>query len=390
MSIYLCGNTGFVNRGCEAIAISTVSILPFPKNDIFLTSYKPEEDTKVADRLGVTIIPYGTYPTPIHRIVCGTVKRILPFTYCGANFIEKELFASLKKGDVCLNIGGDTYCYGRPVNSFALNRFTSRRVIRNILWCCSVGRNNLTRESVRDLKKYDLIFAREKLTYDMFREEGFPEESVVKCCDPAFFLNAKETELPAGFIAGNTVGINVSDLVIKQRGDICYRSTTRLIEYIIKNTNMNVCLIPHVYRANPATIDLKLLSQIHEDIKSDRVSLIDKELGCEQLKYIISKCRFMIASRTHASIAAYSSYVPTLVIGYSVKSLGIATDLFGSHEGYVIPYSDIKDDTAITEVFKKIEANEDIIKKRLHSFVPQYRDSLTEAIGVYLKPENIS
>ena len=44
-----------------------------------------------------------------------------------------------------------------------------------------------------------------------------------------------------------------------------------------------------------------------------------------------------IGARTHATIAAYSSCVPTLVVGYSIKARGIAKDLFGTDEGYVLP-----------------------------------------------------
>ena len=60
---------------------------------------------------------------------------------------------------------------------------------------------------------------------------------------------------------------------------------------------------------------------------SGRVCIVD-DCNCMQLKYDISKCRFFVGARTHATIAAYSTCVPTLVVGYSVKSRGIARDLF--------------------------------------------------------------
>ena len=354
MSVFLCGNTGFVNRGCEAIVTSTVDILPFPRNEIYLTSYKPDFDSKTAERLGVSLIPYGSYPTSLHRLVCGTIKRLLPSTYCGEGLKQKELFGSIKEGDVCLNIGGDTYCYGRPVDFYALNRCANKKGAKSILWCCSIGKEYLTGETLRDMRRYSLIFAREKLTYDLLIEKGISKEKIVKCCDPAFFLEPIETTLPEGFAEGNTVGINVSDLVIKERGDVCWRSIVKLIKHILSETGMSVCLIPHVYTADPPGIDLKLLGQIRDEIGDERVSLVEDDLDCGQLKYIISKCRFTVASRTHASIAAYSSLVPTLVIGYSVKSRGIATDLFGSYDGFVIPYKDIKDDSEVLSAFLRI------------------------------------
>ena len=72
------------------------------------------------------------------------------------------------------------------------------------------------------------------------------------------------------------------------------------------------------------------------------------------LKGYISKCSFFVGARTHSTIAAYSTGVPTLVIGYSVKSRGIATDLFGAYENYVIPVQDICDPQALIRSYEFI------------------------------------
>ena len=41
----------------------------------------------------------------------------------------------------------------------------------------------------------------------------------------------------------------------------------------------------------------------------------------------ISKCRFFLGARTHAMISAYSVCVPSIALGYSIKSKGISKDL---------------------------------------------------------------
>ena len=46
--------------------------------------------------------------------------------------------------------------------------------------------------------------------------------------------------------------------------------------------------------------------------------------NCMVIKGYISRCELFIGARTHATIAAYSTGVPTLVLGYSVKARGIA------------------------------------------------------------------
>lgn len=76
-----------------------------------------------------------------------------------------------------------------------------------------------------------------------------------------------------------------------------------------------------------------------------------EDCNCMQLKGYISRCRFFIGARTHATIAAYSTFVPTLVLGYSIKSRGIATDLFGSDENYVISIQDLLNEEDLYQAF---------------------------------------
>ena len=58
MSIYLCGETGIVNRGCEAIIRSTVKLLNRRSGDIYLATSAPEMDMPLTKELGINLIRY--------------------------------------------------------------------------------------------------------------------------------------------------------------------------------------------------------------------------------------------------------------------------------------------------------------------------------------------
>ena len=58
-----------------------------------------------------------------------------------------------------------------------------------------------------------------------------------------------------------------------------------------------------------------------------------------------------VGCRTHSTIAAYSTCVPTLVVGYSIKSRGIAKDLFGDYKDLVIPIEDLENGVDLVEKF---------------------------------------
>ena len=115
---------------------------------------------------------------------------------------------------------------------------------------------------------------------------------------------------------------------------------------------------------------MKEIKDIFAD--DERVIVVRDCPNCMQTKYIISKCRFFVGARTHSTIAAYSTKVPTLVLDYSVKSKGIAKDIFGDGENYVISVSEFMSNVDVTEKFKKLYENENEIKKHYDVFMDEY------------------
>ena len=190
--------------------------------------------------------------------------------------------------------------------------------------------------------------------------------------DPAFFLNTQEIELPKNFIKGRTVGINISPMILdyeKSNGKTL-ENYEYLIKYILEKTDYNVALIPHVvWDSND---DRKVLMNLYSRInKKDRVVIVDDH-NCMQQKYIISQCSFFIGARTHSTIAAYSTCVPTIVVGYSVKAKGIALDLFGTYNNYVIPVQNLSQKDDLLNSFLWLEKNSKEIQQILKNKMTEY------------------
>ena len=382
MSVYLCGNSGIVNRGCEAIIRSTNKLLSKKYNSLYLATHAPSQDNLMCKSLGINLLQYCK-PNIVQRVIAKGFKILGNYTYI-ERIQQESIISKLSDSDYCLNIGGDTYCYGKPFAFMALNKLAKSKGAKSVLWCCSIEEDVISGEIKRDLNRYDYIFARESITVNNLLKKGIKADKVVKVCDPAFFLDAKETILPPVFNKGKVVGINVSECVIRGNDKTVYNAVLEFLKSLLHNTNLNICLIPHVYSIDKNICDWPILFSLKQDLNSERVDLVDKELSCEELKYIISKCEFVVASRTHASIAAYSSGVPTLVIGYSVKSKGIATDLFGTSENYVIPYNDIQTKEDLIKPFEYIVNNKINIIQRLNAFLPEYKETLLNAIEKYI------
>ena len=168
------------------------------------------------------------------------------------------------------------------------------------------------------------------------------------------------------------IGINASPLILSNgaNADLVVEAYCKLISKILKLTDCGIALIPHVvWKQND---DREILQLLYDKFKNSNRIVMVNDHNCMELKGYIARCRMFVGARTHATIAAYSTEVPTLVLGYSVKSRGIAKDIFGSEEKYVIPVQDITNVNTLADGFIWMLDNEKKIREHLHSVIPQY------------------
>ena len=129
------------------------------------------------------------------------------------------------------------------------------------------------------------------------------------------------------------------------------------MEYILLSSDDKIALIPHVvWQHNDDRELLKLLYDRFSE--SGRVFLIEDQ-NCMSLKNIIANSEYFIGARTHSTIAAYSSKVPTLVMGYSNKAKGIAKDLFGTYENFVLPVQSITKKNELKDAYEWLVEHKD-------------------------------
>ena len=143
-----------------------------------------------------------------------------------------------------------------------------------------------------------------------------------------------------------------------------------LIKHILSTTGYKIALIPHVVWAhNDDREPLKLLYDMFSEC--GRVVLIEDK-KCTKLKNIIANSKHFVGARTHSTIAAYSSKVPTLVMGYSNKAKGIAKDLFGTYENYVLPVQKLTGKDELKKAYIWLADNENKILKMYDTRMNDY------------------
>lgn len=371
--ILLYAHAGSRNHGCEAIVRSTLKILNLNNINVSLATFRVQEDIDfLAEDFRLNFIPYKKYEGvhPIRLIDAGLRKSGLKQDFL-FSFSQKDISEKLSKDTLCLSIGGDNYCYGIPRWIYYTNTLAAKKNSKTVFWGCSVEPDTINEEMLEDLKKYSLIIARESITHQAFIDKGLT--NTVLLPDPAFTLDVKPVNLPDGFAEGNTVGINVSPLIMKNEtsGGIVFNSYSKLIRHILAMTDSQIALIPHVLWEHDN--DMVPLLKLYEMFKdTGRVILIGDTYNCMELKGFISRCKLFIGARTHATIAAYSTGVPTLVIGYSVKARGIAKDIFGSEDKYILPVQKLQQEDQLLRAYETLNEESADIRRHLSGFMPGY------------------
>ena len=372
------------NRGCEGIAKGTATILGEPKEHLIglCTDIPIDKNLKIDQYVTLVDKQQKTFVFRIvNRIYCNVlclftkdsfILHLMEWIFAYHPFIKK-----MNKGDIMLSTGGDMMCYGdnQVITTCA---DAKRQGAKTILWGCSMGKENLTPRKEKTLRKFDMIYARESLSYEFFKSLGL--KKVVCYPDPAFALESEMVELPKCFESNKVIGINLSNYTVGGYTlDTPFgQKVKQLLDYILNKTDYHILLIPHVmWKGQDDRIIAKNVAGLYEKYK-DRISVLDSDIyNYLQIRYIISKCHIFIGGRTHAVVSAYSTCVPTIALGYSIKSRGIAKDI-GMPEYTIVDSKNVKMKGELKESFCQLCQDYQKVKEHLDSFIPTYRDRIKD------------
>jgi colanic acid/amylovoran biosynthesis protein len=353
------GNGDYRNRGCEAITRGTLEILrsTFSESS-FIDSYFLYDTNDKEIAMGNDILTKPVKYPKRWTLQWLLLQITLQFSEkATGNLLFSKQAKEIDQSSAVFSLGGDNYSldYGVPKRFLAMGNFVKRKNKPFIIFGASIGPFKDALEFEKELithfnENIDLIFVREEESYSYLCQKGL-ENKTHLMADPAFMMRPKICtaqevgfELPEKFIA-----VNFSKLMATcaTNGDvetwkkICNDS----MEKIYKKYRLPIILIPHVAQDKEfMEITLSNALRKYSDIK-----MINSELNAAQMKWVISKAKCLIAARTHATIAGFSSAVPTLSLGYSIKALGLNKLLFG-HTEYLLYCKDITADNVVEKV----------------------------------------
>ncbi len=386
----LAGNGSYFNRGCEGIVRGTVRILrnyfECPRF-IAVTSYKTDEQFRrqreqETDRAIVHEKIHKSYKTcdPLWFAI-NTLRVVYPSLL--RHIYYKDLKPYLSRAKAVLSLGGDNYSLDYtsgplwltkgPVACTELDELAISNNKPLVIWGASVGPFSKSayfeKYMARHLRKVH-IFARESATIDYLTDLGL-RDNVHRVADPAFLMTP-ERPTERLDIPRESIGLNLSPLMarfvtggdIEQWKDLAAETINRLAE----RTSRPIYLVPHVV-GGLSNDDHRFLSGVL-DRKIDRrsqVTLVAPTFNAAQTKWIIGRMAAFAGARTHSTIAALSSNVPTLSFSYSIKARGISRDVYG-HTDYCLSPDQLTPETVADKIEQLLQQRMEVkahLEKRI-------------------------
>lgn len=384
MKVLMFFHGGSGNRGCEAIVVSAIKVIKqkYPNAYVALASGNPDSDACIG---GLDEIIFHNQNRQIKSFSPLFFKNYINVKWNKSQSVSyrlthKDIIDRIEDFDIFLSIGGDNYCYGNIPDYYELNRLIKSKGKKLMLWGASLGQEDLNPEKLNDLKNFDHLIIRESASESQLKAAGLTNTVLV--ADGAFLLDKELLALPQDWQEGNTIGFNYSPLV-EQRLPESRKAVIKLLQHILKETSYTIAFTPHVIQ--PGNDDHECMQRLIDDlgvIAQNRVLLLPDNLTAAQYKGYISRMEMFIGARTHATIAAYSTAVPVMVLGYSIKSLGIAKDLFG-YPRLVLDKSELRNVDLLIQKFEELQKEKDAIKEHLKEVLPKIK-SLSMSANAYL------
>ena len=402
MNVLIPGITGFRNRGVEAFVLPTIQQIHArdPSWNFIIPTPMPDYDRQRIDSPKVRFIKNDFfYP---QRVTTNQKLRGIAANMIGRKrwYENLDVNKTIRSADLIIAMGGDVFSsdYGSLLNHLKPLKYGILKEVPIVFLAHSIGPFK-TADEIKAWKEValssSLITVRESATYDYLTEDlGLPESMVELTADPAFLLTKPSDTtiqklLECYGISGERplIGIaasqGISSFTAIQEKDH-FNAWARIIQAIIKNTQAEILLIPHVQGIHVSGDDRILATKLlATNGTANRLRLIGGDHSASEFKGIISACDMVIAERMHAAIAGLSSGKCTVVVGYSVKARGIIEDLFDNSEiGRNILIS-IEEFTHQKEIYLRILELWDeryVINEYLQKRLPSYKN---QAIRIY-------
>lgn len=226
------------------------------------------------------------------------------------------------------------------------------------------------------LKKLDFIVCRGNESYE-YTKEFLKRKNIYNLPDTAFCLKMTENgdadNLLRKYDLKTEEYIAVGPSYV-MRDYFEHGVYSDIVAFTLNNlsqkTGMKILFVPHSWRhsaqfgADTVNDDLAVCREIAKKLDQDNAyEIVEKEMSARDMKTLIGKSYMAIGSRYHFLIAALSSGVASMALGWSHKYKEVFQEF--SIEEYVLEYRDMNAQN-VSAMAKKLYENRELVRDKIH------------------------
>ncbi len=282
--------------------------------------------------------PFNEYSSRDFKFKIKTV----PFSFknFGFAFVRnkemKEFIRDIKSSDIVVDLYGicfsdklspQKFNYLRMfITAYTFRTLTTAKLFRRktVKNTCSFGpmKNKLNQKSAAFACNhlFDVVSAREEKSRDALINDANVKKDIFLSPDIANMMTISNDTIFDEY----KIGISTSHQIIRQwKGKTGYvECIVNLCRHISQTLGTSIILIPNEVQQLSDMNDITVSKEIQDKLKNEgiHVDIIDSaHMSSKEQKTIIASCEVIVASRYHSCVAALSSGVPTLVVGWHYK-----------------------------------------------------------------------
>lgn len=334
------------NLGVPSLLISTCKVLRtfIPDAEFKLFSSSPEQDFEQATRYSVEVAEGTLRQFGVAFLRCLLWAGLKRFRINVPSLLNDKILEEYRNADVIIDILGisftdffpSTIGYVQQSVWLLIGTLLKKPVVK---FTQDMGpfENKVNRYLAKlCLDRLGFILVRGEITKEHVKKLG-TDRPIYVHPDTAFVLDPAPIEkinrimLQEKLDKKPLIGIVASRQVDKRISGASDRDTksqnkytivlAQIADHLIEKLNALIVFIPNeIAQQKGEYDDIYVAKKVYERIKNkSEVRLITTEYQAHELKGLIKECDLLITSRYHSTVAALSTCVPCLVIGWGFK-----------------------------------------------------------------------
>ena len=361
-----------------------------PELEISVLSKYPEDDQKGCRQRGYTLIPY---PTTKQLIVGGLFYLfggLLKFLHLPYRWLAAGPLKAYFENDILVDASGISFTDDRTFANVLINALWFLPAVISGIPSVKVSQSlgPFTKWYVKlfsnlTLKHVDYIVCRGKQSYD-YTTAYLQKENIYNLPDTAFCLRPENDENTAALL--NSLKIQKAAYIVVGPsfvmrdflGEGVYtRIVADTLNQLSTKTAIPFVFVPHSWNHSKKlgvdsvnddySVCCDIIRQLNPDV---RYSIVDHEMSARECKSVIGNAYMAIGSRYHFLIAALSSGVPAMALGWSHKYRELFRE-FQSEE-YVLEYQDMTQEKVV-QLAQKLLCNRDVLYTKINELLPDVK-----------------